>query len=91
MSAMNFGQKSFTPRAPAKGSFPIDHDGECKESMDLYMKCLRKNRFQNSECREEAKCYMQCRMDHELMAKEPLSKLGYADLQDKHSTGKEKS
>ena len=25
---MNFGSKSFRPRAPDKGSFPLDHFGE---------------------------------------------------------------
>lgn len=27
-TAMNFGTKSFRPRAPDKGSFPLDHFGE---------------------------------------------------------------
>ncbi|XP_070579346.1 cytochrome c oxidase assembly protein COX19-like [Ptychodera flava] len=86
MSATTFGQKSFTPRAPAKGSFPIDHEGECKDFMKVYMSCLQQNRFDNGKCREEAKSYLQCRMDKELMAKEPLSKLGYSDLEDKSTT-----
>ena len=33
MSAMNFGSKSFKPRAPDKGAFPIDHFGEKKHKM----------------------------------------------------------
>lgn len=27
-TAMNFGSKSFQPRPPDKGSFPLDHFGE---------------------------------------------------------------
>lgn len=31
-TAMNFGTKSFQPRPPDKGSFPLDHFGEAKRS-----------------------------------------------------------
>ncbi|XP_002733356.1 cytochrome c oxidase assembly protein COX19-like [Saccoglossus kowalevskii] len=85
MSSMNFGQKSFTPRAPAKGSFPLDHDGECKALMTVYMQCLRRHQFENTKCRQQSKEYLECRMDKQLMAKEPLSKLGYSDFEDKKS------
>lgn len=29
-TAMNFGTKSFQPRPPDKGSFPLDHFGEAR-------------------------------------------------------------
>ncbi|KAI7796656.1 cytochrome c oxidase assembly protein COX19 [Triplophysa rosa] len=81
-TAMNFGTKSFRPRAPDKGSFPLDHFGECKTFKETYMRCLKNNRFDNSRCREESKEYLECRMDRQLMAKEPLEKLGFKDLVD---------
>ncbi|KAF5929351.1 hypothetical protein HPG69_009316, partial [Diceros bicornis minor] len=31
-TAMNFGSKSFQPRPPDKGSFPLDHFGERREA-----------------------------------------------------------
>lgn len=55
MSSMTFGQKLFKPSPPEKGSFPLDHEGLCKQSMIIYMKCLNKNNNQNSLCRLEAK------------------------------------
>ncbi|KAA0725363.1 Cytochrome c oxidase assembly protein COX19 [Triplophysa tibetana] len=88
-TAMNFGTKSFRPRAPDKGSFPLDHFGECKTFKEIYMRCLRSNRFDNSRCREESKEYLECRMDRQLMAKEPLEKLGFKDLVDDSKKEKE--
>ncbi|CAL8380267.1 cytochrome c oxidase assembly protein COX19 [Gadus morhua] len=81
-TAMNFSSKAFKPRAPDKGSFPLDHFGECKGFKDTFMKCLRDNSFDNSMCRLQSKDYLQCRMDNQLMAKEPLEKLGFADLKE---------
>lgn len=78
MSSMTFGQKSFKPVAPEKGSFPLDHDNVCKTLMLKYMKCLYTNQNDNSACREEAKEYLGCRMDNNLMAKEDWSKLGFS-------------
>ncbi|XP_026735121.1 cytochrome c oxidase assembly protein COX19 [Trichoplusia ni] len=78
-TAMTFGQKTFIPTPPDKGSFPLDHDGLCKKSMTKYMKCLFNNDNNNSMCREESKEYLACRMDNNLMAKEDWSKLGYKD------------
>ncbi|XP_055032189.1 cytochrome c oxidase assembly protein COX19 [Misgurnus anguillicaudatus] len=81
-TAMNFGSKSFRPRAPDKGAFPLDHFGECKTFKETYMRCLKNNHFDNSQCRIESKEYLECRMDRQLMAKEPLEKLGFKDLLD---------
>ncbi|NP_001104010.1 cytochrome c oxidase assembly protein COX19 [Danio rerio] len=79
-TAMNFGSKTFRPRPPDKGAFPLDHFGECKSFKEVYMQCLRNNHFDNSRCRIESKEYLECRMDRQLMTKEPLEKLGFNDL-----------
>ncbi|XP_034831705.1 cytochrome c oxidase assembly protein COX19 [Maniola hyperantus] len=78
-TAMTFGQKQFIPTPPDKGSFPLDHDGVCKKSMIKYMNCLFSKDSNNSLCRVEAKDYLACRMEHNLMAKEDWSKLGFKD------------
>lgn len=76
MSSMTFGQKTFTPTPPAKGSFPLDHEGVCRKLMINYMKCLNVNNNDNSACRSEAREYLSCRMDNNLMLKEDWKKLG---------------
>ena len=76
---MTFGQKSFQGRPPDKGSFPLDHDGECKRFMLSYMRCLRENHSHSVQWRGESKEYPQCRMDRNLMAREPWSQLGYRE------------
>ncbi|XP_041605785.1 cytochrome c oxidase assembly protein COX19 isoform X2 [Vulpes lagopus] len=62
-TAMNFGSKTFQPRPPDKGSFPLDHFGECKSFKEKFMKCLRDNKFENALCRKESKAYLECRME----------------------------
>lgn len=47
------------------------------------MACLQNNRDDNSLCRDEAREYLGCRMEHNLMAKEEWTKLGY---QNKHES-----
>ncbi|XP_077273369.1 cytochrome c oxidase assembly protein COX19 [Temnothorax americanus] len=79
MSAYTFSQRLFTPTPPERGSFPLDHEGRCKSTMIRYMRCLVENRSQNTMCRDIAKEYLGCRMDHDLMAREDWSKLGFAD------------
>ncbi|XP_026887726.1 cytochrome c oxidase assembly protein COX19 [Electrophorus electricus] len=81
-TAMNFGTKSFKPSPPDKGSFPLDHFGECKSFKEKFMRCLRDNKFDNALCRLQSKEYLECRMDKQLMTKEPLEKLGFRDLMD---------
>uniref|UniRef100_A0A8C0QHH4 Cytochrome c oxidase assembly protein COX19 n=1 Tax=Canis lupus familiaris TaxID=9615 RepID=A0A8C0QHH4_CANLF len=81
-TAMNFGSKTFQPRPPDKGSFPLDHFGECKSFKEKFMKCLRDSKFENALCRKESKAYLECRMERQLMAQEPLEKLGFGDLTD---------
>ncbi|KAF5288102.1 hypothetical protein FQA39_LY15527 [Lamprigera yunnana] len=76
MSSYTFGQKVFQPVPPDKGSFPLDHEGLCKNVMINYMKCLIKKNNDNSLCREEARDYLACRMNNNLMTKEEWSNLG---------------
>ena len=73
------GNISGKPIPPEKGSFPLDHDGECKAVMMNYLACIKKKRGTNdADCRELAKSYLVCRMDHNLMAKDDLVNLGFA-------------
>uniref|UniRef100_A0A452TJC3 Cytochrome c oxidase assembly protein COX19 n=2 Tax=Ursus TaxID=9639 RepID=A0A452TJC3_URSMA len=55
---------------------------ECKSFKEKFMKCLRDNKFENALCRKESKAYLECRMERQLMAQEPLEKLGFGDLID---------
>ncbi|KAM7143439.1 cytochrome c oxidase assembly protein COX19 [Molossus nigricans] len=87
-TAMNFGAKSFQPRPPDKGSFPLDHFGECRSFQERFMKCLRDNKFENALCRRESKEYLECRMERQLMAQEPLEKLGFGDLKGTKADGR---
>ena len=80
MASNVFGAKQFKPTAPDKGSFPLDHEGECKVAYLKYMVCLSENGQKNSACREQSKNYLECRMEKNLMAKEDLSKLGFSDI-----------
>lgn len=91
MTSMTFGQKKFIPTAPEKGSFPLDHEGQCKKLMLYYMRCLRTNNDDNSACRQESRAYLQCRMDNNLMAKEEFSKLGFSDEETGKSDGQKKN
>ncbi|XP_056359533.1 cytochrome c oxidase assembly protein COX19 [Oenanthe melanoleuca] len=79
-TAMNFSSKSFTPRPPDKGAFPLDHFGECSAFKERFMECLRHSGYESAACRQSAMAYLECRMDRQLMANEPLEKLGFKDL-----------
>jgi cytochrome c oxidase assembly protein subunit 19 len=65
---MGFGQpsggnNSFKPTPPARGSFPLDHDAECKEFMVKYLSCVKKNSLSTELCREYSINYLKCRME----------------------------
>ncbi|NWX39754.1 COX19 protein, partial [Steatornis caripensis] len=91
-TAMNFGSKSFTPRPPDKGAFPLDHFGECSAFKERFMECLRGSGYDSGACRQRAMAYLECRMERrrrgQLMANEPLEKLGFKDLIDEKSEAK---
>ena len=74
-----FGGSRVVVKPPERGIFPLDHDGDCKSEMRLYIECLSKNRSDHIECRELSKKYLECRMNNGLMAKEKLENLGFAD------------
>ncbi|KAM4891751.1 cytochrome c oxidase assembly protein COX19 isoform 1-T1 [Sylvia borin] len=62
-TAMNFSSKSFTPRPPDKGAFPLDHFGECSAFKERFMECLRRSGYESAACRQSAMAYLECRMD----------------------------
>ena len=75
--------RALPPRPPAKGSFPLDHLGECQEFAKAYEECLRNHKRIAGYCRHEARKYLECRMEAGLMAKEEWRKLGLAEEQDR--------
>lgn len=81
MASTTFSHKSINPSPPDKGSFPLDHENECKIPMIAYFKCLSSNNFLNEPCREASKEYLECRMEKGLMAREDWEVLGYKDLE----------
>ncbi|PGH27389.1 cytochrome c oxidase assembly protein COX19 [Polytolypa hystricis UAMH7299] len=65
------------PTPPERGSFPLDHDGECKYIISSYLQCLKGARGVNDEqCRRLAKSYLACRMDKNLMLPDEFENLG---------------
>lgn len=73
MASMNFSSSKQWVKPPQRGIFPLDHDRECKEYMETYLACLKREQQQHNKCRELSKDYLQCRMDRQLMAKEDLN------------------
>ncbi|GLB36466.1 putative CHCH domain containing protein [Lyophyllum shimeji] len=85
---MSFGRPpsinvGFKTSPPDRGSFPLDHYGECKDMMTLYMSCLRENESTSTPCRELSKNYLECRMQKGLMERDEWKNLGYANLDKK--------
>ena len=74
-------QKSAPPRPPDKGSFPLDHFKECSDAKAQYMQCLKAHgmRTEVEECRRLSAAYLQCRMDTQLMAPQPINRLGFEE------------
>jgi cytochrome c oxidase assembly protein subunit 19 len=71
-----FGGSRVQVKPPERGVFPLDHDGECKPSMESYLSCLKNNKRDHFPCKDFSRAYLQCRMDKSLMAKEDLDTLG---------------
>ncbi|KAH8120663.1 hypothetical protein DFH11DRAFT_1499380, partial [Phellopilus nigrolimitatus] len=61
---------------PDRGSFPLDHDGECKEQMKAYLACLQQNGASSTPCRIAGKGYLECRMTKGLMERDEWRNLG---------------
>lgn len=78
--------KALTPTPPERGSFPLDHDGECSDAMQKYLNCLKLLKGQNVlNCRLLAKEYLRCRMENDLMDKDEWKNLGLpADIPPKY-------
>lgn len=82
---MSFGKppnfSNFSVTAPDRGSFPLDHEGECKQFMTAYLKCLRANKNENGKCRHLTKEYLNCRMDKGLMERDEWENLGLQSVE----------
>ncbi|CAO1637548.1 unnamed protein product [Sympodiomycopsis kandeliae] len=80
---MSFGRpqglSTFKVTPPDRGSFPLDHDGECKHVIKEYMTCMKENKSESGKCRHLSKLYLQCRMENNLMEKDDMSNLGFRD------------
>jgi cytochrome c oxidase assembly protein subunit 19 len=72
-------QARFKATPPAKGSFPLDHLGECAALARQYLSCIEHPETGgfNRTCKPLAKEYLMCRMDRGLMSREDPSKLGF--------------
>jgi cytochrome c oxidase assembly protein subunit 19 len=66
-------------KPPINGSFPLDHDGECRNIVKKYLECLKQSCSDQGACRELAKVYFSCRMASGLMDKEEWRYLGFKD------------
>ncbi|KAF1333500.1 hypothetical protein FI667_g2387, partial [Globisporangium splendens] len=79
------GAPSQAKRPPEKGSFPLDHYGECKPfmkvlcaySMNDFLACMKEHRGSHIDCKHLSKAYLECRMDKGLMQEEELDHLGF--------------
>ncbi|RHZ52814.1 hypothetical protein Glove_457g50 [Diversispora epigaea] len=80
---MSFGRppsvKTFTTSPPERGSFPLDHEGECKQLVKEYLQCLKQNSGNNGNCRYLSKAYLKCRMERGLMDHDEMKNLGFQD------------
>ncbi|KAJ7169495.1 hypothetical protein C8R46DRAFT_1217188 [Mycena filopes] len=81
---MSFGRPpsinvGIRPAPPDRGSFPLDHYGECRDQMKLYIACLRDNSSTSSPCRLLSKNYLDCRMTKGLMERDDWKNLGFKE------------
>lgn len=55
--------RGLAPTPPDKGSFPLDHFGDCKLLKAEYLMCLQRSSERKTEgCRIQMKQYLECRM-----------------------------
>ncbi|ORY88270.1 hypothetical protein BCR35DRAFT_263672 [Leucosporidium creatinivorum] len=81
---MSFGRPgnasiNFAATPPERGSFPLDHDGECKEFMVKYLQCMKGAKSQSTDCRHLSKEYLNCRMEKGLMERANWQDLGFQE------------
>ena len=79
-------QAKSNARPPELGAFPLDHDGECKAAMKVYMECLKNHGNDNFACKHLSREYLRCRMDRELMKPDDLKKLGFTESEQAGAT-----
>ncbi|KAF4622964.1 hypothetical protein D9613_001680 [Agrocybe pediades] len=92
---MSFGRPpsinvGFKVTPPDRGSFPLDHYGECSEKMKMYMACLKENGSTSTPCRHLSKDYLDCRMDKGLMERDEWKNLGLSNVDTKTKPSSEK-
>lgn len=89
--AMSFGRPGSSSilqvNPPDRGSFPLDHDGECKEMMKVYLKCLKEHGSASTPCRGVSKAYLDCRMQRGLMQRESWTNLGLGEETNEKTSG----
>ncbi|XP_064529198.1 cytochrome c oxidase assembly protein COX19 isoform X1 [Pseudopipra pipra] len=78
--SLRCGTAAGRPRAGPASPRPCRGPGECSAFKEQFMECLRHSGYESAACRERAMAYLECRMDRQLMANEPLEKLGFKDL-----------
>ncbi|KAH9927529.1 uncharacterized protein BXZ73DRAFT_48817 [Epithele typhae] len=92
---MSFGRPpslsgGFSVSAPDRGSFPLDHYGaRCKQYMQSYLDCLRKNGSNSTPCRHLNKDYLECRMARGLMERDDWKNLGLNGVDERSSGHKD--
>lgn len=74
-----FGAGRVKVKPPERGIFPLDHEGECKEEMKVYLNCLKEKSQDYFPCKVLSKAYLQCRMDRNLMKAEDMNNLGLGE------------
>lgn len=82
-------RRSLAPVAPEKGSFPLDHEGECKHVMRDFLKCLKVHGNSHGPCKNISKAYLECRMERGLMKREPFDKLGFNEAEEESKRNQE--
>ena len=82
-------RRSLAPIPPEKGSFPLDHEGECKSFMIDFLNCLKENRGSHGRCKSLSKSYLTCRMERGLMKPEPFEQLGFVEKDDDDNSNRQ--
>ncbi|EDO07225.1 Cytochrome c oxidase assembly protein COX19 domain protein [Babesia bovis T2Bo] len=77
MSASHVPRLTAIP--PDRGSFPLDHEGLCKDVSERYLRCVKQLRGNAFDCRSLAAEYMKCRIENNLLVEEPLSNFGFRE------------
>ncbi|CAI0474697.1 unnamed protein product [Linum tenue] len=80
------GNRGARPVPPEKGVFPLDHLHECDLEKKDYLNCLKYGGHLSEKCRQFSKKYLECRMEKNLMAKQDMSELGFAEKSEMESS-----